>query len=99
MFGAFILPSCEPGWQLRIICDNGDTSGWEHASVCAAKNNRLRIPNWKEMCQIKEICWEEEDVVMQLHPALHNYVNTHPYVLHMWRPLKEEIPVPPLNLV
>lgn len=98
-FGAFIMPSCKRGWSLRVIVDNGATTGWEHASVCAASGKQLRIPDWEEMNQVKEICWGEEDVVMQLHPAIRKYVNNHPYVLHLWRPIKEEIPTPPLNLV
>lgn len=98
-FGAFKVPSCEKGWQLRVICDDGATNGWEHVSVCAGKENQVRIPNWREMCQVKDICWEEDDVVMQLHPARRKYVNIHPNVLHLWRPVKEEIPTPPLSLV
>jgi hypothetical protein len=47
------------------------------------------------MCHIKELFWEPEDAVMQLHPPRSRWINNHNYCLHMWRPLKQEIPLPP----
>lgn len=35
----------------------------------------------------------------QLHPAKSEYVNIHPYCLHLWRPLEREIPMPPVEFV
>jgi hypothetical protein len=38
-YGAFMLPSPEPGWDLALICDDGSNTdvaeslGWEHVSV------------------------------------------------------------------
>jgi hypothetical protein len=51
------------------------------------------------MCHAKDQCWDAEDVVMQLHPAKSQYVNHHPHVLHLWRPLKETIPIPDKGMV
>lgn len=100
-YGAFILDSIESGWSLILICDNGEETNWEHISVRAHRLGKInsRIPTWKEMHQVKSLCWEPEDTVMQLHPAQSRYVNRHPHVLHLWRPVKESIPVPPLDLV
>jgi hypothetical protein len=75
--------------RLTIIVSDG--MGWEHASVSAPG----RTPTWDEMQWVKEQFWEPEDVVMQLHPPESEYVNCHPYCLHLWRPLLSEIPVPP----
>jgi len=104
--GAFILDSVEPGWQLILICDDGRCAGcashWEHVSVRAVlrgHRGRGRIPTWREMAHVKAICWDDDDVVMQLHPARRNYVNTHAHVLHLWRPIREPIPTPPIGLV
>ena len=69
--------------------------GWEHVSVCP-KN---RCPDWDEMCRIKDMFWNDDEVVMQLHPAKSNYVNLMPNCLHLWRPIGQDIPVPPILYV
>jgi len=51
------------------------------------------------MAYVKDLCWDDEDVVMQLHPRKSEYVNNHPHVLHLWRPRHEMIPTPPSILV
>jgi hypothetical protein len=55
----------------------------------------MRTPTWREMSYVKDLCWDGEDVVMQLHPKRSEYVNNHPHVLHLWRPVDAEIPTPP----
>src|SRR6266496_309535 len=80
--GVFIINSPENGWQLALICSDEE---WEHVSVHAFKNNKQRIPTWKEMCFVKDLCWDDEDVVVQFHPRKSNYVNIHPNILHLWR--------------
>ena len=42
---------------------------------------------------------EDDEVVMQLHPAKKDYINNHPCCLHLWKPEKEEIPLPPLFMI
>ena len=69
--------------------------GWEHVSVCPEN----RCPDWDEMCKIKDMFWDDDEVVMQLHPAKSNYVNLMPNCLHLWRPIGQEIPVPPILYV
>ena len=107
--GAFDVESPEPGWRLALICSDSsepseETKGWprwEHVSVHAYRGGgrQLRIPTWKEMCYVKRLCWDAEDVVMQLHPRESEYVNNHPAVLHLWRPLDATIPEPPSAMV
>jgi len=73
-----------------------DGLGWEHVSV----STRGRPPNWEEMCAVKNLFWDPDDVVMQLHPARAEYVNLHPHCLHLWRPSSGvSIPTPPRELV
>ena len=86
--GIFILPS-----GLRCVSSGG--GGWEHVSASWPS----RAPTWEEMCQVKAAFWSPEDVVMQLHPAESEYVNLHPYALHLWRPINATIPLPPLEYV
>ena len=99
--GAFVLDSPEPGWQLVLICSDGIS--WDHVSVHVAKRGgrrRQRTPNWREMSYVKDLCWDGEDVVMQLHPAKSSYVNHHPHTLHLWRPtIGCVIPTPPISTV
>lgn len=45
--------------------------GWEHVSICP-KN---RTPDWNEMCLLKDVFWNEDETVIQYHPAKTNYVN------------------------
>jgi hypothetical protein len=99
-FGAFLIDSCEPGWSLVLVADDGTETAWEHVSVRAMRDGkRSRVPSWREMCYVKDLCWGPDDVVMQLHPAQREYVNQHPHVLHLWRPRTGEVPCPPRELV
>ncbi len=99
--GAFLVPSPEPGWMLALICSDSsaeDNVPWEHVSVHAylsRDSRKMRTPNWKEMAYVKDICWDDEDVVMQLHSKKSEYVNQHQFMLHLWRPINYEIPTPP----
>ena len=88
----FVLGPC--GAELKIIASS-EGMGWEHVSV-SLKN---RCPNWPEMCFVKELFWDDEEPVMQLHPPKSDYVNCHPYCLHLWKPLASIIPLPPSIMV
>jgi len=81
-------PPLKSGAPVTVIASNG--LGWEHVSVSL----KDRCPTWEEMCEIKELFFDKEDTVMQLHPPKSKYVNVHNYCLHLWRPLEEKIPLP-----
>jgi len=66
---------------MRAIASDGD--GWEHVSVSLP--GLKRCPKWKEMAYMKQMFWDKEDLVVQYHPIESEYVNHHPYTLHMWR--------------
>lgn len=85
--------------MMFVVASAGE--GWEHVSVHVydAFHEIFYIPDWNEMCYIKELFWDPEDVVMQLHPKKSEYVNNHKHVLHLWRPIIEIIPTPPSILV
>lgn len=91
--GVFHLESVEPGWRLMVLASDG--GGWEHTSVSANRGDKQRTPTWKEMCYVKKLFWDDEDVVVQFQPRASEYVNFHPNVLHMWRPTEAAIPTPP----
>jgi hypothetical protein len=107
--GAFRIPnrggatrrrvSTRKSRELFVIASDG--LGWEHVSVHVydAEREMFFLPLWDEMCYIKDLFWDAEDVVMQLHPRKSEYVNNHAYVLHLWRPTQHTIPTPPAILV
>lgn len=95
--GFFCFKSNHPGRLLMIIASDG--LGWEHVSVHAERGKELATPYWDEMNQVKDLFWDDEDVVMQLHPKKSQYVNLHPCTLHLWRPTAAQIPTPPSILV
>lgn len=85
------------------LCIASDGEGWEHVSVSLCKRKSLesikRCPFWHEMNTVKDVFWSEDDVVIQLHPPKSNYINNHPYCLHLWRPTGQNIPIPHYSLV
>jgi len=89
--GYFIIPF--ESYELVVIASDGE--GWEHVSVSL----RNRTPNWREMCFIKSLFWDDQDCVIQYHPPASEYVNNHDHCLHLWKPINQEIPVPPSILV
>lgn len=69
--------------------------GWDHVSVSFSN----RCPTWEEMCQVKDMFFNEDECVVQYHPPKKEYVNVHPYCLHLWRPQNEVVPKPPKWMV
>ena len=81
------------GQTFNVIASDG--AGWEHVSVSRSD----RCPTWGEMCQVRNMFWAPDAWVIQYHPAATDYVNEHPYCLHMWRPLRADVPKPPTWMV
>ena len=99
-YGYFIIP--RKNKKLKIIATNGDPiwedERWEHVSVSVMGNQKKALPNWNDMCAIKDLFWTLEDCVVQYHPPRSTYVDLNP-VLHLWRPCDREFPMPPIILV
>lgn len=101
--GFFIIPHSNISLYY-IQCQVSDDMEWQHVSVSLIKDIGLgnkrkftmvkRCPTWEEMCYIKSVFWDDEDSVMQLHPPKSQWVNNHPYCLHLWKPIETEIPLP-----
>jgi hypothetical protein len=98
--GAFVVHLKANLWA---YCIASDGLGWEHVSVSLFKKTAARsierCPTWEEMCFIKDTFWDEEDCILQFHPPRSEYVNNHPFVLHLWRPTTKKIAVPESILV
>lgn len=100
--GAFIVPR-RGGVELRVIASDGtdwDKVGYpppafEHVSVSLAD----RCPTWEEMSWIKSLWWSDDETVIQYHPPRAQYVNCHPFCLHLWKPIGVVLPLPPTQTV
>lgn len=95
--GAFFIPAMLVGARgAPVTVIASDEFGWDHVSASFPN----RCPSWEEMCALVAIFWDAEDAVMQLHPPRSEWINNHPYCLHLWRPTGgEAIPLPPSLLV
>lgn len=99
MNGLFVIPLNSHCYALVIASNGNEAVPWEHVSIRMGerrkKKLRDRIPTWEEMCKVKDIFWDKDECVMQLHPPQEDYVNIHPCVLHLWKPHDNSIPRPP----
>lgn len=94
-YGLFFVPSIiQPASTMKVMVAPMD-SEWQHVSVSLER----RCPNWPEMCQVKDLVWGEDVIVIQFHPKKSEYVNMHPYCLHLWRRPSQDIELPPSILV
>ena len=73
------LPS---GIRASVVAGNNE-EGWEHVSIELYAH---RLPTWEEMCFVKDLFWDEEEEVVQMHPRKSEYVNLTD-ALHLWRPV------------
>lgn len=83
------------GEQYFVIASNG--MGWEHVSI--SHTDKHKIASWKTMCMLKDMFFDSEEVVMQLHPKKSEYINNAHNCLHLWKPINVDIPTPPSILV
>lgn len=86
--GRLYIDRRKPNKSAVVVWSNG--GGWDHVSVSWSN----RCPSWEEMCIVKDIFFYPEETCIEYHPAESEYVNFHPYCLHIWRPQNAEIPKP-----
>jgi hypothetical protein len=100
--GAFVIPVGpeSESYRSNYQCIVSDGELWEHVSVTVVSyTGQTRTPTWDEMCAVKDLFWGQEEAVIQYHPPKSEYVNCHPNVLHLWRPLEAELRLPPARVV
>lgn len=83
------------GWDGSFILTTG--AGWEHASV--RPYAKRIIPTWSDMCKIKDMVWNDDEAVIQIHPPKSEYVNFLENCLHLWKCTYKEMVLPPRILV
>jgi len=64
--------------------------GWEHVSF--SPSNYSKMPSWEEMCELKDLFWDDEEEVIQIHPKKSEYVNIRENCLHLWRHPETQLP-------
>ncbi len=71
--------------ELEVLAsiDQAGDKRWEHVSVVVMGSDKC--PDWDMMCFVKQLFWDPEDVVIQIHPKKSSYVNLHNGCLHLWR--------------
>lgn len=107
--GVFYIPHPQD-WRRRqfgailiIIACDGEESGWDHVSVHIKQKRNGKVeshtPTWEDMSHVKDLFFSPDELVLQFHPPKGDHINTHPHVLHLWRPLNQSITLPPPELV
>lgn len=86
----YVMGPCD---AVLCIFVGGET--WEHVSV----STQRRCPNWIEMSAVKDWFWNDDECVAQFHPPKSEYINNHPYTLHLWRHPQHPFELPPSILV
>ena len=96
--GLFLVSRKQRYFRLKV----SDGGGWDHVSISMNDLNGMPVkkyPSWDDMCFIKDLFWDKSEVVLQYHPEEKDYVNLHPYCLHLWKPQGDTIPTPPIFMV
>jgi len=72
-----------------------DDGRLEHVSVGLC-TSRTETPTWEEMCEVKDLFWNSEEEVHQIHPKASQYLTgiigpdgkRLENILHLYRPVK-----------
>ena len=94
--GAFVLSKPGEARGICVVASNG--MDWKHVSVSFGSRS-TKTPSWETMCWVKDLFWDDEDWVVQFHPAKSEHVNFHPGCLHLFQPTESVMPTPPSILV
>lgn len=99
-YGSFKVPGPQ-GMTLLIVASDGkewplEGPAWEHVSVSRVRDGRYGVtPGWGEMEFVRDLMFEEDELVLQFSVPRDNHINIHPGVLHLWKPIGVVIPLPP----
>ncbi len=96
--GIFVIPRN----GVRLLCVVSDQLGWDHISVTVKTKKMTQIkrcPTWDELSFLKDLFFEPEEVVVQLHVPDADHISVHDYCLHLWRKQGQEHPLPPSLMV
>lgn len=75
------LPDCK---TCSVVWGTNE-DGYEHVSVSPLK--KILLPSWDDMAYLKDVFFDDEEEVYQIHPPKSQYVNIKDNCLHLWRPV------------
>ena len=75
-------------WSGSVIWGR-DEDGWEHVSV--SPYDKGIIPSWDDMCQLKDMFFNDEEMALEFHPRKSQYVHKVRNCLHLWRPKDHDL--------
>lgn len=98
--GTFNTRYLIPGNNCTINLIISNTLGWDHISMTIQVEDTYgfmynRMPSANEMEAMKKLFFNDDEPVIEVHPKKEDYVNIHPYVLHLWKPNLIDLPIPP----
>ncbi len=81
--------------RLMVLVNEGkfDNELWRHVSLSYPN----KIPKWKDLREVKDIFIGKDKKAIQVFPKESEYVNIHPYVLHLWANLERD-PLPDFTM-
>lgn len=91
--GCFSLPSPIDGQPLFVIASVSET--WDHVSV----SRKNRAPNQAELSHVHRLFFRPGESAVQFFLPLPEHINLHETCLHLWRPRRLAIPMPPREFV
>ena len=100
--GVFMLPR-DPTKErvtacLAVVASIG--GGWDHISVHVVHEDGSReTPTWADMSRVHRLFFFPNEYAMQLHVPPAEHINRHEHVLHLWRPHRKRLPLPPRRFV
>ncbi|MDE6832794.1 MAG: hypothetical protein K2J39_00885 [Ruminococcus sp.] len=88
------------GWiyarhRKRIFFTATWNDNWEQVYISRASNR----PKWEELCETKEIFWNDDECVIQYIPSASMHTNEYNNCLYLWKPVGVKIPIPPKILI
>lgn len=94
-FGTFYLAGPNNTLLKVVLCCGIPESPWEHAIV--SPYLIPRYPKWDEMEFVKGLFFDDKETVIQFHAkkSKEGISFGEPYCLHLWRPINQEMLLPP----
>ena len=68
-----------------------DETPYWHMTPEMYRDMDIDIPTWDDMCVLKDIFFDDEEEVYQIHPKKSEYVNMSKNCLHLWKPIGHEL--------
>lgn len=97
-FGVFIIRI----GSYALLCIVGDGHFWDHVSVTVRdkKGRQIkRLPNYNELCKVKNLFFEDDEIVVHYFVPATDHVNINDWCLHLWKHQQKPFPRPPMYMV